>query len=452
MKYKIINNLKLYLFVIALGAAVGVILWVFLKAIQLCTGLLWETLPQVLGGSAVASGGGAADSGGAVAHGVSALSGNPAAGVVMVAVCAAGGLIMGLVRRKYGDYPEELPVVLGKIKRDRHYDYHPMPVMLVCAFLPLVFGASVGPEAGLTGIIAGLCYWIGDNVKYAKSHAAEYSDIGAAVMLGTLFHAPLFGIFAVEESENGETPNIPKISKLLLYGLSAATALLVMKGLGAVFGPAGEGFPGYEADGAGAADYAMLLPYVAVGLILFLAYFYSKKLMMIIAGKIPAVVKETICGLCIGGVALVLPAVLFSGEEQMGMLPDAFTAYAPAALIGVGLAKILMTTFCIEFGMKGGHFFPLIYACSCTGFGLALLVFGGATGAHAVFAAAVVTAATLGAQLKKPFAVTMLLMISFPFRLALWIFLSAAIGGKVGALLVKRQTEKREGGSPAKPE
>ena len=410
MKYKIINNLKLYLFVIALGAAVGVILWVFLKAIQLCTRLLWEMLPQALGG-------------------------NPAAGVVMVAICAAGGLIMGLVRRKYGDYPEELPVVLGKIKRDRHYDYHPMPVMLVCAFLPLVFGASVGPEAGLTGIIAGLCYWIGDNVKYAKSHAAEYSDIGAAVMLGTLFHAPLFGIFAVEESENGETPNIPKISKILLYGLSAATALLVMKGLGAVFGAAGEGFPGYEADGAGVADYAMLLPYVAVGLILFLAYYYSKKLMTIIAGKIPAVVKETICGLCIGGVALVLPAVLFSGEEQMGMLPDAFTAYAPAALIGVGLAKILMTTFCIEFGMKGGHFFPLIYACSCMGFGLALLVFGGAAGAHAVFAAAVVTAATLGAQLKKPFAVTMLLMISFPFRLALWIFLAAAIGGKVGALL-----------------
>ena len=435
MKYKLINNLKLYLFVIALGAAVSVILWVFLKAIQLCTGLLWEMLPQALGGGAVADGGGAVASGGGALGALGALGGNPAAGIVMVAVCAAGGLIMGLVRRKYGDYPEELPVVLGKIKRDRHYDYHPMPVMLVCAFLPLVFGASVGPEAGLTGIIAGLCYWIGDNVKYAKSHAAEYSDIGAAVMLGTLFHAPLFGIFAVEESENGETPNIPKISKILLYGLSAATALLVMKGLGAVFGAAGEGFPGYEADGAGAADYAMLLPYVAVGLILFLAYFYSKKLMTIIAGKIPAVVKETICGLCIGGVALVLPAVLFSGEEQMGMLPDAFTAYAPAALIGVGLVKILMTTFCIEFGMKGGHFFPLIYACSCMGFGLALLVFGGAAGAHAVFAAAVVTAATLGAQLKKPFAVTMLLMISFPLRLALWIFLAAAIGGKVGALL-----------------
>ena len=66
----------------------------------------------------------------------------------LVAVCAAGGLIMGLVRRKYGDYPEELPVVLGKIKRERHYDYHPMPVMLVCAFLPRV--SNRGESALLT--------------------------------------------------------------------------------------------------------------------------------------------------------------------------------------------------------------------------------------------------------------------------------------------------------------
>ena len=36
--------------------------------------------------------------------------------------------------------------------------------MLLCALLPLLLGASVGPEAGLTGIIAALCYWVGDNV------------------------------------------------------------------------------------------------------------------------------------------------------------------------------------------------------------------------------------------------------------------------------------------------
>ena len=414
MNYKFSNNLKLYLFVILLGAAVGVILWMFLKAIQLGTEFLWDILPRMFGGTA---------------------GGDLALYAVMTAVCTIGGLLTGLMHWKCGDYPEELPVVLGKIKRDRHYDYHPMLVMLVCAFLPLVFGASVGPEAGLTGIIAGLCCWIGDNVKYAKSSAAEYSDIGAAVMLGTLFHAPLFGIFAVEESGTDEAISIPKVSKLLLYGLSAGTAFLVMKGLGAVFGAAAEGFPGFEAGELQAADYALVLPYIAVGLILYFVYTYAKKLLDIIAGKIPVVLRETICGLCIGGMAMWLPNVLFSGEEQMGLLPDMFTVFAPAALIGVSFIKIIMTAFCIAFGMKGGHFFPLIFACSCMGFGIALLIFGGETaGAHAVLAAAVITAATLGAQLKKPFAATMLLLICFPLRLVLWTFVAAAIGGKIGAM------------------
>ncbi len=409
---KIGNNLKLYIFVILLGATVGIVLWVFLKLLSLCKDLLWTALPMATGIS-----------------------------FIPVIICAAGGLIMGLLHKKYSDYPDELPVVLGKIKRDKHYDYHPMLVMLACAFIPLVFGASVGPEAGLTGIIAGLCYWIGDNVKYAKQHADEYSDIGAAVMLGSLFHSPLFGIFAVEEDSAYEETvgnlGLPKVSKLLLYGLSTATAFLVMKGLGAVFGAATDGFPGYEAADAVPADYALILLYIPVGLALFAAYFYAKKLTGLVSSKIPVIVREGICGLCIGIMAMLVPAVLFSGEEQMGLLPDVFTIYTPAMLIGVSLLKILMTTFCIEFGMKGGHFFPLIYACSCMGFGIALLIFGAGAPAHGVFAAAIITASTLGAQIRKPIAVTMLLLICFPFRLILWIFLASAAGGRLGALIAR---------------
>ncbi len=420
MKYKVINNLKLYLFIILLGATVGLVLWVFLKAIKLCTYLLWTMVPAAAGVS-----------------------------FIPVIICAAGGLLMGLIHWKYYDYPEELPVVLGKIRRNRHYDYDHMAVLLICAFLPLVFGASVGPEAGLTGIIAGLCYWIGDNVKYAKVHAAEYSDIGAAVMLGSLFHAPLFGIFAVEEnasdeehtsaSTEGQSPGMPKVTKVLLYGLSVAAAFFVMKGLGLLFGAAAEGFPAFEAADAAAADYVLALLYVPVGLILYLIYRYTKKLMALFSSKLPVIVRETLCGICVGIMAVYVPAVCFSGEDQMSALPEVFMTYAPAALMGVSLLKILMTTLCIEFGLKGGHFFPLIYACSCMGFGMVLLIFSGGAAAHAVFAAAIVTASALGAQMKKPFAVTMLLMICFPFRLALWILLAAAIGSKVGALFADKK-------------
>ena len=161
------------LFAFLLGAFAGTVIWLFLKAVGLISGLLWDKLPEIIHFKGYA-----------------------------VLLCAAGGLIIGIFRKFFGDYPEELPVVMGKIKKDGHYDYSNMFVMLVAAFLPLVFAASIGPEAGLTGVIVGLCYWVGDNLKYAKTHEKEYSEIGEAVTLSVLFHAPLFGIFSVEE-ENG---------------------------------------------------------------------------------------------------------------------------------------------------------------------------------------------------------------------------------------------------------
>lgn len=412
---KLRNDFTVYILTILLGAMTGIVIWGFLRIVGLCTGLLWDKLPEMTGWR-----------------------------YLPLVICAAGGLLTGLIRKKYGDYPEELHVVLGKIKREKHYDYGPMPVMLICAMLPLIFGSSVGPEAGMTGIIAGLCYWIGDNVKYAEEHAQEYSEIGAAVTLAGLFHVPLFGIFAVEENEAGDEADksfsMPKTTKLLLYGLATAAALLVMKGLGSLLGAAGEGFPSLDAAEASGIDLAMMLVYVPIGLILFLFYTYSEKLTHMVASKIPPIVREGVCGLCIGIMALVLPEVIFSGEEQLGLLPGSFISYAPAALMGICLVKMVMTALCIKMGLKGGHFFPLIYGCSCMGYGMAMMVFAGQGNltSHTVFAAAVVTAAMLGAQLKKPFAVSMLLLICFPFRFVLWMLLAAAVGGKAGALIEEK--------------
>ncbi len=172
MKTKRINEIKILIFTAVLGTVAGVIIWVFARLAGLCTGLLWDKLPDKISWS-----------------------------FLPVIVCAVGGLLIGLAHKKFGDYPEELPVVMGKIKKNKYYDYKPMGAMLVCAFLPLVFAGSIGPEAGLTGIISGLCYWVGDNVKFAKERQHAYAQIGEAVTLSTIFHSPLFGIFAVEEDE-----------------------------------------------------------------------------------------------------------------------------------------------------------------------------------------------------------------------------------------------------------
>lgn len=397
------NELKMLLFTACLGAVASAIVWIFLKAVSVCTTFIWGSLSERL-----------------------------SVPYFPIIVCAIGGVLIGIAHKFFGDYPEDLAVVMGKVKTEHHYDYRAMLPMLLAAFLPLIFAGSVGPEAGLTGVIVGLCYWVGDNLKYAKANKDEYTKIGEAVTLGVIFHAPLFGIFAVEEDdEPADGIALPKLSKLVLYGLSLAAALLVFSLLNHLFGKAMEGLPSFADVSATWADYLLLLIYIPVGGLLYLLFLFCEKRLGAVAKKIPVILREVIGGVCIGAVGMFVPMVLFSGEEEMGKLAETFGSYAPLFLIGVGLLKIILTTFSIQFGFKGGHFFPLIFACVCVGFGLSMLIFQGNPDSHVVFAAGIVTAATLGAQMKKPLAVSMLCLLCFPAKMLLFTFLSAAIAGKI---------------------
>lgn len=410
MKAGVRNKFTTLGFTVFLGAFAGLVIWCFLKMVGICTVFVWEKIPNVLGNR-----------------------------WIVVGLCAAGGLCVGILRKLFGDYPEELNVVMGKIKKDKYYDYHPMLVMLLCAFFPLVFGASVGPEAGLTGIIAALCYWVGDNVTFAKKNADVYSEVGEAVTLGQLFRSPLFGILAVVEGESENTgekadsKSLTRIEKLLYYGLSTAASFFVIKELNTFFGKAMSGFPSFEEVIISRIDYVMLLIYIPLGIVLFVFFEKCERLSHAIAKRVPAVVKETICGIIIGVMGVFVPMVLFSGEEQMADLMDGKVICAPLFLIGICLLKLVMTTFCISFGMKGGHFFPVIFAGTCMGYGLAGLIFADPA-PHVVFAAGVITAAMLGAQLKKPLAVAVLLLLCFPARFVFWLFLAAAAGAGAAKL------------------
>lgn len=417
MKEKAGNTIKLVIFTAILGAFAGAVIWVFLKGVALGADLLWNELWQITG----------------IPY--------PA-----IAVCALLGLICGVIRKRFGDYPEELPVVMKKIKKDKYYDYKPMAVILVMAFIPLIIGSSVGPEAGLTGIIAALCYWVGDNVSFAKNDTASFSEIGEALTLGQLFHSPLFGILAVEESEEGEgikAPGMSKGSKLLLYGISTASGFLVIEVLNSLFGEAMEGFPSFEEATVQRADYLMLIVYIITGLVLYHLFELSEKLTGEMGKRIPPVLRETLCGIVIGVAVAFFPMVMFSGEEQMSKLMGSYMLYAWPVLMGIALLKVFMTAFCINFGMKGGHFFPLIYASTCMGYAISFLVFKDPA-PHAAFAAASITAALFGAQLKKPFAAALLLLLCFPVRILFWIFLCAVIGAQIAKTAQTAQAARAE--------
>ena len=180
------NNLLFLFYTVILGAIVGLIVWAFLRVMNLGIGFLWDFVPSQVNFP-----------------------------LYTLLVCTAGGLLIGLWKRRFGDYPEELGKVLGTVKKTGGYPYHNVFSTLGSALFPLLIGASVGPEAGLTGVIAGLCTWVGDKLRRFRSELDELTAIGLSATLGTIFKSPMFGFIEPIESEK-ETV-LPKTSKIVLY-------------------------------------------------------------------------------------------------------------------------------------------------------------------------------------------------------------------------------------------
>lgn len=423
---KTANELKLIVFCAAIGAVAGIVFWIFLLLISKGTWLLWEVVPgQVL----------------------------PYVWYPLLA-CGIGGLIIGLFRKRFGDYPEDMMVVLGKLKITGTYPYRKILILIVAALLPLIFGSSVGPEAGMVGIMAALCCWAGDNLKFAGSQKAYYSRVGAAVSLSVMFRSPLFGLLDVEEGIEEDLPEsdgksaarqpVSRLTRIILYCLAIGAGFGCFYLMNTFLGKTTEGFPSFPAISLTAWDFALSVVYLLCGILLGLFFEYSEKLFEKAGHLLPPIVREVIAGLILGAVVCFLPVIQFSGEEQMGVLIENYSQYAPLAMIGIAFLKIIMTNLCIQCGLKGGHFFPLIFGAVCLGYGVSLLFFPGEA-SHAVFAAAVVTAGTLGVSMKKPLAVSMLLLLCFPVQALLWIVPASALAALAGKYLTKSEHK-----SPAK--
>ena len=243
----------------------------------------------------------------------------------------------------------------------------------------------------------------------------------------------------IKDTSDSKAIALPRAAKLVLYGLAAVSSYLVMSLLSSLFGPASEGFPSFEMPAISGVDYLLMLLYIPIGILLCGFFEASENLSGKVACKIPVCVRETLCGIAVGCVMIFMPLALFSGEEEMREFMAEYGSYTPLLLIGVCFLKLFMTGFCIRFGLKGGHFFPVIFSCVLMGFGLSCLIFPEAFD-HAVFAGGIITAAALGAQLKKPLAAAVLLLLCFPARLILWLILAAAAGSAVSGGLAKRHT------------
>lgn len=386
---------------VCIGGAIGAFIWAFLRITGLGQELLFTILPERL----------------------------PIPCLILV-ICILGGFVIGIYEKKFHAAPENMEAVMAVIKKEGTYPCEHLTAHTIAALLPLVFGGSLGPEAGLTGIIAGLCFWAGRKFRYVGQHMDELVRIGLGASLGAIFGSPLFAYsFCLDEDAPAE---FRKSVKMVAYITAILGGFGIFVLLGMLFGT-GSGLPRLAGSNIGNRErffVAFLIPVgVAAGILYAALHMISSRCFDMLKEKFGVVLCAVLGGICLGIFGMLVPFSMFSGEAQMEVLAETYLEYTPVLLIGIGIAKIFVTNVCLQSGWKGGHFFPVIFAGVSIGYGIGLLC-----SIDPVFAASVVTSALLGYMMKKPVAVVLLLMLCFPAHAIVWMLAAAAVGTGISAI------------------
>ncbi|MGL4606988.1 MAG: chloride channel protein [Eubacteriaceae bacterium] len=396
------NKVKKFLFltlsVALMGGVIGGITWLLLFAMNLGIDALWYLIPQYIG-----------------------------IPFYPVIVCVIGGLFIGLFEMKFGKYPEELNQIMGEIKEGKKLPYNNLHIIGIAALLPLIFGGCLGPEAGLTGVIVGLCFWFSDRFKFLFGEINEIAEIGMSAAMSVIFGSPLFGFVNQVEDERTGT-KIPKNAKILMYFIAILSGFGAFLALESIFGGmAGLGhFPSIE--NVGFSEWIAAVPLALIGALGGILYFIFKRFVKIAAYPLrkKLVLRAMICGLILGLIGIVLPFTMFSGEHQMTEIMNVWQDMGFFLLLITGIMKLFIGNVCIEMGWRGGNIFPVIFAGVSLGYAFATFI-----PIDPVFCVAVVTAALASAIMRKPLAVILLLLICFPINGIIPMSIGAVIGGAI---------------------
>ena len=412
-----VRNYAIFLLAVAaIGVASGAFIWAFLFLMSTGMDLLWNVLPGHLG-----------------------------IGCFPLIACTIGGLIVGLCQKRCGNVPEDMMVVLGEVKKTGGYNPEKVKPAALCALVPLIFGGSIGPEAGLVGIISGLCTSIGNRLKHLGSEFRDLAAAGTAASISAVFGAPLFAIAAPLEDEDAcsesaigsiseddpdaRTANrrFPKWVRVSMYVLAAAGAFATIAGLNKLTGGS-FGMPHFDGISFGNGEILAAIPALIAGVAAGWLFHAGEHLTHALARKIgdKPILKGTVAGIALGLCGTLLPLTMFSGEAQIHELMETWTMLGGGALIATGFVKVLLTPLCVNFGWRGGHFFPVIFAGTAIGFGFAIIA-----GVDPVLCASVGAAAVVGGVMRKPILTVLLLFLCYPITAAPVMLVAAFLGSIV---------------------
>jgi len=273
-----------------------------------------------------------------------------------VAVAAGAGLIVGLLRRRFG-MPSEIPGLINDLQSEQ-IDTRWVPSIVTVSAVSILGGASLGPEVALGQMGGGFATWLAKRRKSDDDSTKAFTLSGMAGAFGGLFSSPLVAMVLVLEIARPARRYFHRV----FYGSLVASSVA----FGLYFTIAGSLFlgiytvPSYEFE-----DWHLL---AGVGLGVLSA------LVVILSGAIgrtaakafarlptPTMVKPAIGGLVFGLVGVIVPLTNFTGSEQLESVLDNAAELGGWLLLAILLGKMVAFAASSASGFIGGPIFPILF-------------------------------------------------------------------------------------------
>lgn len=232
----------------------------------------------------------------------------------------------------------------------------------VLALGTLVGGGSVGPEAPVAGLGAGVGHETARRMNLGEDHAKDLTFAGVSGVFGGLASFPFAApIIAMETHAGQRFGSYGRLIPGLVAGVVALGVLYPFIGtpLLGVYDIGGDTAlePWWLLIGAGLGVAAGVL-----GLLLTVAY----GLLAQVGQRLADVrVRSLVAGAVVAVVGLLLPLTMFSGREELA--PIVAGEAAVGVVIAALLLKVLTLTVSVRWGGFGGAIFPLLFIGGAAG-------------------------------------------------------------------------------------
>ncbi|MGL4742118.1 MAG: chloride channel protein [Sarcina sp.] len=336
--------------------------------------------------------------------------------LLILTICIIGGFLVGLCEKYIGKYPKTMEVVLEEFKTTGSVEYQSLPKSIIKIFTILWFGGTVGPEAGLTGIIGGLATLIGEYIKFGFKRS-EHSKIKTNSFLKKIFEVPLYGIHNfINKDDNIKLKNTKKLFYGAIIIFTVITIFLLLHSDEKI-----SFITKLAPTILTTKEFIILIPLFIIGLLLVLYSNFLDKIIIKIFSPLQKykILHAIIGGLILGLFAISIPFILFSGEHTLKNLIQQSSSLGIITLLLIGLIKLLSLKVCVNTGWIGGPIFPIMFSSAAIA-----LAFAHIFKISPSFSIAIVMATALSGIIKN-FKLTTILIIWF-FSINTWPFVLVA--------------------------